>query len=237
MYDRLFLITRYDSFVETNEFNIPGSEVIVKLRPANNMSHTGSLAAQFVLVEPRDDIIKVFVEGGSRSQSNERLLRNEISLVFVEKKVETKLPRPTTCCLPFIITCKSQWKHEFLNLDPSDPADVTIIVDGQRIPTTEAILTSKSDVFAAMFAHDTKEKQTRTVEIKDFSFEVVQEMIRFMMHNYCTLWDGQMEALTSIAEKYNIADMKKLAHEKHLLLVEHAEASSDSYPTADHGRG
>ena len=226
--EKLCLITRPDSFVETNEFQIPGSEVVVKMRPAKNVHVSGSLVAQFVLVELAMTSLELTCLRQVVAICRSYFRSNANSLVYGERHVETKLTEGTTArSALFTIKCDSQWKHEFMNLNPPDPADLTISVDDKRIPTTEAILTSKSDVFAAMFAYDTIERQSRTVEIKDFSFEVVQEMIRFMIHDYCTLGDGQMEALTSIAEKYNTIGMKKLADEKRLLLVEPAESPID----------
>lgn len=65
-----------------------------------------------------------------------------------------------------------------------------------------------------MFEHDTKEKRTGVVEITDFSFEVVQEMVRAMMEGACGLWYTQSEALATIADKYNIHSLIQAANQK-----------------------
>lgn len=207
-------------FEETNEFTIPGSDVVVKLRPAKNLGVFGSFAVQVVLVQPHKDIIRASF--GPRQKFASCARSGNVSLTAVLDVEDVKTTLSSFKAAHFFISTDSHWKKSFLNLTPADVPDVTIHVDGKHIPTTEKILTKKSDVFRAMFEHDTKEKQTRIVKITDFSFEVVQEMVRFLMHDYCTLWDGHYDDLQAIADKYNINGMKQLAVGKKELLDEFA---------------
>ena len=219
-----FITNQYYKFVETNEFRIPGSEVVVTLRPTsiNAVGTSGTKLLMIHLVEPADDIIPATVPTLTVLSGAATVLRsNQKSTLMCAPMKALTLESPNNYRVSFSLTVKCPWKKHFMTLTPDQPADVVIRVEGKDIPTTEAILTTKSDVFAAMFTHDTKEKQTGVVEITDFSFQVVQEMVRFLMHDYCTGWDGQYEKLAAIADKYDIAGMKKLAAEKKALLDQH----------------
>lgn len=217
---RLSLITN-GSFEETNEFRIPDSEIVVKLRPhANAAKAVINLIAEVVLVEPAGDIIPVSTEVANVSFLG--AIRSKNSLIISANQSDVSLYSTTQRMISFMLEANNcPWKKSFLNLIPDKLADVIVRVNNKDIPTTIAILSAKSDVFKAMFAHNTKEKQTGIVEIEDFSFLVVQEMIRFLMHDYCTHWDGHYEELEAIADKYNIVGMKELAGKKKQLLDKH----------------
>jgi speckle-type POZ protein len=58
--------------------------------------------------------------------------------------------------------------------------DVTISAGGKEIGAHKAVLASRSPVFAAMFGCNVKEKATNRVEIIDFEYKVVREMLVFM---------------------------------------------------------
>lgn len=212
------LVIPNDFVTETNEFTIPKSEVVVKLRRANNMHVEDYEPIQFVLVQPANDII--LLQDCSVFGGYPGILRSkEKSFIFARATSPLKLLHKEVQALSLSVEVRDcVWKKSFLNLIPDKPTDVVLRADGKDIATTIDILSAKSDAFAAMFTHDTKEKQTCVVEIADFSFEVVQEMIRFMMNDYCTLWDGCYDKLLAIADNYNIAGMKKLAAEKKILL-------------------
>ena len=220
-YFKLCLITQSHTVVETNEFQIPDSGVIVKLRPSTNAVTSRDQLLLVHLVEPAHDIIPVTVEGLTKLSNEQTVLRSNSRSTMLCASLTNFAMTYTSRRFSFWLTVECPWKKEFRILTPDQPADVIIRVGGKDIPTTEAILRAKSDVFAAMFTHDTKEKQTGIVEISDFSFQVVQEMVRFLMHDYCTGWDGQYEKLAAIADKYDIVGMKKLAAEKKVLLDLH----------------
>ena len=222
--EKLCLMTQYNTFVETNEFTVPGSQVIVKLKRFTNGGTSGpDPLVQVHLVEPANDIISVSISRMYEIPGVKMVLRsNSKSVMFAATMTDLALTAPNlNRYFSFTMSVVCPWKKIFMNLTPDHPSDVVIRVQGKDISTTKVILTTKSDVFAAMFTHDTKEKRTGVVEITDFSFQVVQEMVRFLMHDYCTGWDGQYEKLAAIADKYDIAGMKKLAAEKKALLDQH----------------
>jgi hypothetical protein len=215
--NNLYLIPEFEysgSIKTSNKITIPNSKVIVRMgQPANAGIAPNTPSAQVILVEPAGDIIPVQGQVGTARFTG--VIRSKNSLTLTSTGMEVKFPCSTKKVLSFTIQVTDcPWSKSYLNLVPWNKPDVTIRVDGNEIPTKIGILTKNSDVFKAMFNHDTKEKQTGVVEIEDFPFLVVQEMIRFLMHNYCSHWDGHYEQLAAIAEKYNIRGMKQLAAKK-----------------------
>jgi hypothetical protein len=61
-------------------------------------------------------------------------------------------------------------------------SDVELEVGGQVLKAHKVILMNRSSVFKAMFSHDTLEAAKNRVIIKDFDFEIFQELLRYI---YC----------------------------------------------------
>ncbi len=73
-------------------------------------------------------------------------------------------------------------------------SDFTIRVAGRDIEVHKSILFTRSSVFGAMLSHDTVETSSNVCEIKDFDYETIYEIIRFI---YC----GHVENLREMALK------------------------------------
>jgi hypothetical protein len=73
-------------------------------------------------------------------------------------------------------------------------SDFTIRVAGRDIEVHKSILFTRSSVFGAMLSHDTVETSSNVCEIKDFNYETIYEIIRFI---YC----GHVENLREMALK------------------------------------
>ncbi len=73
-------------------------------------------------------------------------------------------------------------------------SDLTICVAGRDIEVHKSILFTRSSVFGAMLSHDTVETSSNVCEIKDFDYETIYEIIRFI---YC----GRVENLQEMALK------------------------------------
>ena len=59
--------------------------------------------------------------------------------------------------------------------------DTTLVAkEGSRIEVHRAILMARSEVFQAMFDHETKEKQSGVIDLSDIGEEVLKQMIHFM---------------------------------------------------------
>ncbi len=86
------------------------------------------------------------------------------------------------------------------------------------------ILTSRSDVFRAMFSHDhTTESRTNTITIEDTPKEVLQEFVNYLYTDKC-------ESLTSdcvedigdmlrLADKYNVLSLKQHCENRLVQLI------------------
>ena len=70
--------------------------------------------------------------------------------------------------------------------------DCLIVCDGGEFKCHKVILSGRSSVFAAMFAHDMKENQENRVEIKDLDGDTVYGMILF-------IYSGKVDKLTTKA--------------------------------------
>ena len=78
-------------------------------------------------------------------------------------------------------------------------SDVTMVVGGERFAAHKSILAARSPVFAAMFDHDTKERQENKVDIPDMDAKVFQELLNFIYT--CKANDSMLPELLVAADK------------------------------------
>ncbi|RWS09974.1 protein roadkill-like protein [Dinothrombium tinctorium] len=82
--------------------------------------------------------------------------------------------------------------------------------DDKKIEAHSFMLSLRSDVFAAMFQHDTKERREKEIKIPDFNEEVVNEMLRFVYTDEVS--EEKMDEiaceLAVAADKYDIPLLK-----------------------------
>ncbi len=117
-----------------------------------------------------------------------------------------------------------------LSPDYADMADVTLICESRTFPCHKVILSTRSDVFKAMFSHnETKEGQTNRVEIEDTDAATLEQLIKFMYTDKVD--EASLAELASsllrAADKYNIPKLKFLCEEaicKNLDVANAAEA-------------
>ena len=99
-------------------------------------------------------------------------------------------------------------------LESGQGSDVTLVAsDGQQFPAHQSILSSRSPVFAAMFDHDTKEKQEKRVTIDDLSSKAVKSLLEFVYTDKVANITTLAPELFPAAQKYDIARMKTLCEE------------------------
>ena len=77
----------------------------------------------------------------------------------------------------------------------------------------KGILTSRSEIFAAMFSHRFSEGETSTIHITDMSPQALREMLRFLYTDKMENANIHAKELLRAANKYNIPRMKLLAEE------------------------
>merc|ERR1719154_612052 len=96
-------------------------------------------------------------------------------------------------------------------------SDVEIECDGEIFNCHQAILSTRSDVFRAMFQADMAENRTNKVTIKEIDSDVVREMLNFI-YTGCTNGNVLKEKsrdLLAAAERYQLDVLKSIC-EDHL---------------------
>ena len=87
---------------------------------------------------------------------------------------------------------------------------VILSVSGKEFKAHKAILSVRSEVFAAMFMHNMKDKTLNRVEIQDVNQEVMEEMLKFIYTGKTTNLDEIADELLAVADKYAIKLLKLL---------------------------
>lgn len=77
----------------------------------------------------------------------------------------------------------------------------------------KGILTSRSEIFAAMFSHGFSEGETGNLHISDMTPQALREMLRFLYTDKMENANIHAKELLRAANKYNIPRMKLLAEE------------------------
>lgn len=88
-------------------------------------------------------------------------------------------------------------------------SDVTLQAGEVKFPAHKVILASRSQVFDAMFQHDTKESQTNIVNIENIEPEVLSDMLQYMYTG--SVNDFSVEKamyLYPVADKYFLEELK-----------------------------
>jgi hypothetical protein len=213
---------------ETAAFELPGTGLKVKfvIRKASNFHSLGlpvkqsvfsdMFITQIILVEPDDDIFQIEV-----NETNKGFLTSDsdsYTLIQPQAEHEFRLLRADDLDYFYytIDIFGKIWKPEFANTSPgSTCTDVVDLKVGEYvIKTSKSLLTKNSVMFERIFEEDDAEE----VEVSDFSIEVVREMVRFMMHGYCSGWTKRGDELAIIGDLYKVKGMIEFAAEKKKLL-------------------
>ena len=98
-------------------------------------------------------------------------------------------------------------------------SDVILNIRGREFPAHKNILATRSEVFAAMFQHPTKEQLTNQIKIEDIEPDVFQELLRFIYTGRLSITSMETIAtgLFIAADKY-LLDELKMRCEKYLVL-------------------
>jgi speckle-type POZ protein len=135
-------------------------------------------------------------------------------LCHVIKELDSSVNPPV-----FAINCCEELASGLENLfGGMSFSDVTINVHGREFPAHKNILATRSQVFAAMFEHPTKEKLTNQIAIEDIEPEVFHQFLRFIYTGRLTsaTMEAMAAALYIAADKY-LLDRLKLECENYLL--------------------
>ena len=139
----------------------------------------------------------------------------------------------------FTFCCKIFTHVEIVSFSPADPSvdcsgglsnhleglfdsmqfsDVNFNIGGRDFPAHKNILSARSDVFAAMFHHPTKENLTNQIKIEDIEPDVFRELLRFIYTGRVQV--DKLEVIAAslfiAADKY-LLDQLKMTCQSHLL--------------------
>uniref|UniRef100_A0A914QEU3 BTB domain-containing protein n=1 Tax=Panagrolaimus davidi TaxID=227884 RepID=A0A914QEU3_9BILA len=94
--------------------------------------------------------------------------------------------------------------------EDDESKDFTIVAEKKEMKVHKCVLRSRSNVFRAMFNSNMKESMENKVEIKDFSFEIVETGIKMIYNcNFETsLSTDDQLSLLQFFDKYNIPSLK-----------------------------
>lgn len=93
-------------------------------------------------------------------------------------------------------------------------ADLTINTSDGSLMAHKAILSASSPVFASMFVHNLKEKESSTIDIEDMSLESCLALLSYIYGNIKQgeFWKHRL-SLLGAANKYDISDLKECCEE------------------------
>lgn len=94
-------------------------------------------------------------------------------------------------------------------------SDVRLVADKTEFKVHKAILTTRSNVFFAMFNHGMKEKTDNLVEIEDIDSEVFRELLRYIYVGKVENLEIVVKELLVAADRYGLLELKRLCI-KHL---------------------
>ena len=101
-----------------------------------------------------------------------------------------------------------------MHLNNQKFSDVELLIDGKIIHAHKLLLSSKSEVFAAMFEHEMTENTENKVKIQDLSYEVSFEMLKYMYTGRIENLEKFGLDLLAAAEKYALYELKKKCQEQ-----------------------
>ena len=87
-------------------------------------------------------------------------------------------------------------------------SDVTLHCQGQEFSFIKLVLASQSEVFEAMFTHDTKGRRTSSVEIKDVAADTVKALLEFIRNGTIHAEKTDMAELLILADRYLVEDLR-----------------------------
>lgn len=105
-------------------------------------------------------------------------------------------------------------------LQGEEIADVTLVVDGREFTIHKSVLCARSKVFAAMFAHETKEKAENRIIIEDIKVAIFEKLREYLYSGYAPAYwvdSSNAEEWLTLAEQYQLEHLK-LACEEYLSL-------------------
>ncbi|XP_011299510.1 speckle-type POZ protein A-like [Fopius arisanus] len=83
-------------------------------------------------------------------------------------------------------------------------SDAVIVVEDKQFHVHKLLLQTRSPVFAAMFEHDLKERQTNEIKIEGIKPEVVRKMLQFIYTDTLDNCKDNVGELLIAADRYSL---------------------------------
>jgi speckle-type POZ protein len=160
----------------------------------------------------RNKHMKEWVQGAMNEDKSHQVLvvigETPVQVGSYEKEL---MPKDTQLRKKMIFICSDGLATQFEELfDSMENSDVIFKIGGRPFPAHKLILVTRCQVFAAMFKHDTKEKLSSEIEIKDVEPDVFQQLLRFIYTGRLSLatMETMAVALFIAADKYLLDQLK-----------------------------
>lgn len=189
------------------------SEIYVQFELVNHKDHTKNIVcectgpgAKWVDAEGKHKSLGYQIISHKDMLDNKDLYFPDGQLRFIIKLVLKSQPQSPT---PYQFNIN--WQHLHDSMKHSDIVFKTS--DNKGVPAHKIVLIAQSEVFDAMFSHETTEKETGVIDATDLHSDVVREMLRFI---YCEAYfvklkvaKGKESEVYYAAEKYQLEGLKK----------------------------
>jgi speckle-type POZ protein len=153
--------------------------VLVKISILNEKGQ--KVLQQMIASEPNTDFVEFFL-------TKEDLIKPQCQqadgsytfccTIFSHVKKE---PFSSADSQGFAMDCSSELMTQLEGLfDSMQFSDVIFHIGGREFPAHKSILAARSEIFAAMFQHQTKENLTNQISIEDIEPEIFKELLRFI---------------------------------------------------------
>lgn len=186
--------------------NITADLSILNSNKKNRLYSTKQKLNENIKSESRDpiDILSFFVKAISNNLTDGTLIVYlKVTYHYFTQDSECTVYKPTTNNSQNLYGYERLFKDEKFT-------DATIIVGDHEINVHKCVLSDKSTYFSNEFENDMKEKRESKVVIKDVSFEVTMEVLRFIYTGKVDNMENLKEDILIASDKYLIDELKTL---------------------------
>lgn len=142
-------------------------------------------------------------------EDNSLNIRCEVTVFGEVKHTPPRNQGPVFTSEQLTQNCLAVDLGHFLKKD-SGKDTILVAKGGVRIPVHRAILMARSDVFQAMFEHETKEKLSNEVFLNDIDVETLEKMIHFMYTDDVPKINTHVDELLMVADRYFVMSCRDL---------------------------
>ncbi|XP_046648291.1 uncharacterized protein LOC124338243 [Daphnia pulicaria] len=169
-------------------------------------SDDGYLLIESEHLMERNKHMKEWVQGAMNEDKSHQVLvvigEIPVQVGSYEKEL---MPKDTQLRKKMIFICSDGLATQFEELfDSMENSDVIFKIGDRPFPAHKLILVTRCQVFAAMFKHETKEKLSNEIEIKNVEPDVFHQLLRFIYTGRLSLatMETMAVALFIAADKY-----------------------------------